>query len=350
MAMKLFAKDKTNDRFAFAKGRRRLSRRPPPPIGSAENFKPVPVVTYHADILKRMCQQERYSAILQSAGRWKEHPEGPSILSFCAEMLEEQMALVPAGIVSMARTLDAEPSGPEEEVEVSPFYLDVCAVTNEQFQRFVDADGYYELEFWPKDIWPHLIELKDVIGAPGPAHWRHGRHDERLAKHPVVGVSWYEAQAYALWIGKRLPTEAEWQMAASWSIKSSADILRRYPWGDTMDNTKCNIWSSRVGSTVPIDAYASGAAPNQVLQLVGNVWEWTDTPLDITNEEGRRIIGEMPMHVVRGGAYDTYFETQATSHFRSGAIALARTHNTGFRCALDLSQLDGDMMKEVEQA
>jgi iron(II)-dependent oxidoreductase len=308
------------------------------------------VDTYHADVLKRMCQQERYSAILQSAGRWMEHPEGPSILSFCEEMLEEHMALVPAGIVSIALTLEAEPSDPEEEIEVSPFYLDISAVTNEQFQRFVDADGYYELEFWPKDIWPHLIELKDVTGCPGPGHWRHGRHDERLARHPVVGVSWYEAQAYALWVGKRLPTEAEWQMAASWSIKSSADILRRYPWGDTMDNTKCNIWSSRVGATVPVDAYTSGAAPNHVLQLVGNVWEWTDTSLDITDEEGRRIIGEMPMHVVRGGAFDTYFETQATSQFRSGAIALARAHNTGFRCALDLSQLDGDVKEGAEQA
>lgn len=238
----------------------------------------------------------------------------------------------------MTQTLGAQPGGAEEDVEVAPFLLDIYCVTNARYQKFVDSGGYDALDFWPEEIWPHLIELKDLTGQPGPRYWREGRHDRKLSEHPVVGVSWYEAQAYALWIGQRLPTEAEWQMAASWHIKSSADLMRRFPWGDSMDNARCNIWSSRFGTTVPVDRYPKGVAPNQVRQLVGNVWEWTDTEYLVTDDDGRPIIGEMPMHVIRGGAFDTYFETQATNYFRTGQLALARVHNTGFRCAMDLSE------------
>jgi iron(II)-dependent oxidoreductase len=127
-------------------------------------------------------------------------------------------------------------------------------------------------------------------------------------------------------------------MAASWHIKSSADIMRRFPWGDAMDNARCNIWGARRGGTAPVDEYPTGSAPNQVRQLVGNVWEWTDTEYAVTDDAGRPIVGEMPMRAIRGGAFDTYFETQATNYFRTGQIALARTYNTGFRCAMDLSE------------
>jgi len=159
----------------------------------------------------------------------------------------------------------------------------------------------------------------------------------RLAEHPVVGISWYEAQAYALWAGQRLPTEPEWQMAASWHINSSTDMMRRFPWGDAMDKVKCNIWCSRITTPVPVDKYPNGAAPNHVLQLMGNVWEWTDSEFSVVDDRGNPIVGEMPMHAIRGGAFDTYFELQATSDFRTGQIALARSHNTGFRCAMNLN-------------
>ena len=250
--------------------------------------------------------------------------------------LERRMALVPAGSVAIPLTLTDQPGAPDEDVDVEPFLLGVHTVTNAEFQKFVDDGGYEKLEYWPEDIWPHLIEFKDLTDCQSPAYWWDGRHDQRLADHPVVGVSWLEAQAYALWIGQRLPTEAEWQVAASWGIKSTVDIHRRFPWGDTTDNTRCNIWSTRLGCTAPVSAFPTGAAPNQVLQLVGNVWEWTTAEYTVTDYEGRPILAEMIMQVVRGGAFDTYFETQATSQFRTGLLALARTHNTGFRCAMDL--------------
>jgi iron(II)-dependent oxidoreductase len=343
MALKLFSRKGSTCQLAAGHGRGTEQTALLP--GSDPGFNPAPCEAADSDPLRRLFQQRRYNILLRDEAKWRAHPGGEAIVEQARLELEQRTALVPAGSVIIAKTLTAQPGMPEEDIAVEPFLLDVHCVTNALFQKFVDAGGYDALEYWPEEIWPHLIELKDLTGQPAPRLWRNGRHDARLADHPVVGVSWYEAQAYALWIGQRLPTEAEWQMAASWHINSSTDIMRRFPWGDAMDNTRCNIWSSRHRNTVPVSEYASGAAPNQVRQLVGNVWEWTDTEYSITDDESRPIVGEMPMHVVRGGAFDTYFETQAANYFRTGQIALARSHHTGFRCAMNLSDacwINGD--------
>src|SRR5206468_4186091 len=160
--------------------------------------------------------------------------------------IDENFALVPEGFVSLPQTIDDNPGCPEIDVETEPFLLARHAVTHAQFQKFVDAGAYEELELWPKDIWPHLIDFKDQTEHVGPRYWKNGRHDRRLAEHPVVGINCYEAAAYAQWAGFRLPTEAEWQMAASWRIRSSAHLLRRYPWGDALDTRRCNIWASGI--------------------------------------------------------------------------------------------------------
>ena len=342
MGLKLFARSRPAAPRTRKKQERHRTRAPAKPSAPVDAppavHHPAPREALDQDPVRRLLQQGRFSVLLRDDQKLRQRQAGAALVEEVKRELERRMALVPAGSVSIAKTLSAQPGGPEEDLDVEPFLLDVCTVTNARFQHFVDDGGYDNLDLWPEEIWPHLIELKDLTGEPGPRYWRHGRHDVRLAEHPVVGVSWYEAQAFALWIGQRLPSEAEWQMAASWHINSSADLMRRFPWGDAMDNTRCNIWSSRKGGTVPVSAYAKGAAPNQVLQLVGNVWEWTDTEHTVTDDEGRPIVGEMPMHVIRGSAFDTYFETQATAHFRTGQIALARTHNTGFRCAMDLAE------------
>jgi len=337
MSLKLFSR--ADDKVRVHKSKRKRGRAAPPALKPAQaEFTPAPAEPTDPDPLKRAFQQGRYSTILRNEEQWPpDAPERSEIIAGAAAQLEQGMALVPAGSVCIYTTLTAQPGAPEQDESVEPFLLDVHAVSNARFQRFVDAGGYDELEFWPEEIWPHLIELKDVTGHPGPRYWRNSRHDASRSDHPVVGVSWYEAQAYALWIGQRLPTEAEWQMAASWHINSSADLMRRFPWGDAMDRNRCNVWCSGKGTTVPVSEYPEGAAPNQVRQLVGNTWEWTDSEYQILDDEQRPIVGEMPMHVIRGGAFDTYFEVQATSHFRTGQIALARTYNTGFRCAMNLA-------------
>ena len=334
MALRLFARKKTSDQV-----RRNGSVPVKPSLGTqGAKYQPAPYESVDADEIKRNFQQGRFAMILRDEQKWGAHTGGGEVIEKAKRELEQRMALVPAGTIAISQTLSAEPGSAEEEIAVEPFLLDAHAVTNARYQSFVDAGGYDALEYWPEEIWPHLIELKDLTGQPGPRLWRQARHDSRLADHPVVGVSWYEAQAYSLWIGQRLPSETEWEMAASWHLNSSTNMMRRFPWGDAMDKNRCNVWSSRHGATVPVSDYPNGAAPNHVLQLVGNVWEWTDTEYAVNDDHGRPIVGEMPMHVVRGGAFDTYFEAQATSHFRTGQIALARTQNTGFRCAMDLSE------------
>lgn len=304
----------------------------------AEDFVPAAAAKSEADPLRALRQQERHAVILREREKWQAHAsDAVKILCECRDRLEKQMALVPAGRASLPQSLTDAPGMPDLEIEVEPFLLDIHAVTNARFQRFVDAGAYEDFALWPKTLWPHLIQMRDQTGTPGPRFWREGRHDQRLANHPVVGISWYEAEAYARWIGQRLPSEAEWQMAATWRIRSETDLLRRFPWGDAMDRSRCNTWASGRCGTAPVDAYPAGAAPNGVLQLVGNVWEWVDGDLTITTDTGIPIIAEMDLKVTRGGAFDTYFESQATGMFRTGHIALTRTHNVGFRCALSLS-------------
>lgn len=304
---------------------------------SDPDFNPARSEFKDSDPLLRMIRQGRAAAILRDLGAWESHADAEEIRRACENELEQRMAFVPAGNITLAATLSAALGSPEQETLVEPFLLDVYAVTNARFQQFVDGGGYDALEYWPEEIWPHLIEFKDITAEPGPRFWKAGRHDDALADHPVVGVSWYETQAYALWIGQRLPSEPEWEMAASWHIRSSTDCIRRFPWGDAMDASRCNVWSSRRGTTVPVSDYANGAAPNQVRQLVGNVWEWTDSEFSLTDDNGGPIVGEMPMRALRGGAFNTYFDAQATSVFRSGQVVLARPDNVGFRCAMDIA-------------
>lgn len=327
MAIGLFGK------LRLGKGRRRGDQVSPIEHKVA-TFQPAPYEKLDDEPLKRMLQQGRLATLLREESSPSGSIDSGTILDAAKAELEDRMALVPAGSSGIPQGLfDA---GDEVEIPVDPYLLDVHTITNGRYQKFVDAGGYDALEYWPEEIWPHLIELKDLTGQPGPRFWRQGRSDERLGNHPVVGISWYEAQAFALWTGQRLPTEAEWQMASSWHINSSTDIMRRFPWGDAMNWEKCNIWTSRRNGAVPVDEYPCGVAPNHVFQLAGNVWEWTDSEYVISDSNGNPVVGEMPMHVVRGGAFDTYFESQATAQFRTGQIALARTHNTGFRCAMDL--------------
>jgi iron(II)-dependent oxidoreductase len=157
----------------------------------------------------------------------------------------------------------------------------------------------------------------------------------------VVGICWYEASAYARWVGKRLPTTAEWEKAASWPADlGGTGPKSRYSWGNGFDPRRANTWSSALKETSPVDAYADGATLNGIYQLVGNVWEWVaDRYPGPFVKEGQRVVFDHPMRDIRGGAFDSYFETQVTCQFRTGHPELDRQPNIGFRCAVSADRL-----------
>ncbi len=304
-------------------------------------YEPAEVETLEEDSLRRQLQLQRYGIVLDHVAHWQNHPDLQNILQAACDAIDAQFAIVPDGFASLPLRIDDSPGCPEADYEVNSFLLSRYTVTNAQYQKFVDVGAYEELDLWPQEIWPHIIDFKDQTGHPGPRFWRESRHNRHLSDHPVVGVCYYEAAAYACWAGYRLPSEPEWQMAASWRIRSSANVLRRYPWGDAFDVRRCNIWAAGLAQTVPTDGFEGGAAPNGVCQLIGNVWEWTSGDFEVAGDQGEMVVGDMLLKSIRGGAFDTYFPSQATSCFRTGLASLARVHNVGFRCACDLPHSTG---------
>jgi iron(II)-dependent oxidoreductase len=251
------------------------------------------------------------------------------------KLLHQQMALIPAGRVTVILT-----DGSHANADVGGFFLDRRAVTNRQFRRFVQAGGYDSLEIWPQEVWPSVSRFSDLQGHPGPRDWSDGEFPAGKGEHPVVGICWYEAIAYARWVGKRLPTAAEWQKAGGWPEQLSGGDCNRYPWGDLFDPARANLWASGIGGTVPVGEFPSGATPNGISQMTGNVWEWLDDPLDaIPCSVGDSFVPWKPMRRIIGGAFNTYFASEASCQFITGQAELDRTDNIGFRCALSLEQL-----------
>ena len=161
----------------------------------------------------------------------------------------KEMMYVPAGEFVMGSN-DDDDEKPPHTVYLDSFYIDRYPVTNAEYKKFVDATHH-----------------------PPPKHWWNGQIPPGKENHPVVYVSWLDAVAYAQWAGKRLPTEAEWEKAASWDdIKKEKRV---YPWGNDFDPRKCNSSESGIGDTTPVGKYSpQGDSFYGVADMAGNVWEW----------------------------------------------------------------------------
>ena len=173
-------------------------------------------------------------------------------------------------------------------VEIAPFKIARAPVTNAQFVEFVEDGGYLRREFWSYQGWV----WRTKSGVQHPIYWRAGKtgwlrqHFDKLVpleQHaPVIHVNWYEAEAYCNWAGRRLPTEAEWEMAASADPANDGKEItgrkRRYPWGDEPPSPyHANLDSSFMGC-VDVGAFPSGDSAFGCRQMIGNVWEWTASP------------------------------------------------------------------------
>ena len=268
------------------------------------------------------------------------------------EALDAWMGIVPQGPVLMRSqrfddVADDDKLRAERRIDVDAFYLDRYCVTNRQFKKFLEAGGYEQLVLWDEAIWPAMLQFIDKSGNPGPRFWEGGTYADGKDDHPVVGVCWYEATAYARWVGKRLPSDPEWVKAAAWPVlaENGKVLQRKFPWGDAMDRSLVNLWGCGPGDTMPVSCHPDGACVGGPFQLIGNVWEWTSTNFGVWEPATSRLETEMPLKSLRGGAFDTYFDAQANSFFQSGDNPLVRRHNIGFRCAVGLCDIyssDGD--------
>jgi iron(II)-dependent oxidoreductase len=278
----------------------------------------------------------------------------PERLQCAVQAFNHAMSLVPEGSV-LVRSGRLENTDSRDEqtgdrlVNVESVYLDRYCVTNQQFQRFVAAGCYEQASLWDLEIRPGVAGFVDRTGRPGPRFWQGGTFPSDQPNHPVVGVSWYEAVAYARWVGKRLPTDAEWIKACGWPVPTSTSRpkQRTYPWGETMDLRFANLWGSGANGIVAVDQFPDGASVGGVFQLIGNVWEWTRSSFGAWDAASRRLDGDLPMKSIRGGAFDTYFDNQATCQFQSGDSSTSRKHNIGFRCALGVCDLAAVVRRQL---
>ena len=176
------------------------------------------------------------------------------------------------------------------EVEVMPFSISRTAVTQGEFVSFVDDNGYRRRELWSAEGW----EWRQSESADHPVYWRCESKGRWIRRHfdqwvaledrlPVIHVNWYEAEAYCRWASRRLPSETEWEMAASCEPsshnRSIANHKRVYPWGEeppTPDRANLD-WLSR--GCIEVDALPSGDSAFGCRQMIGNTWEWTSTNL-----------------------------------------------------------------------
>jgi len=197
-----------------------------------------------------------------------------------------------------------EDESPQQEVILDAYNIDIYPVTNAEYKKFVDATGHKP-----------------------PRNWKNGTYPEGKADHPVVWVTWYDAQAYAEWVGKRLPTEAEWEKAARGTDG------RIYPWGNEFDKNKCNSREAGIKDTVPVGSYPDNASPFGVYDMAGNVWEWTADWYDAYRGslyEFNRF-GEK-YKVLRGGSwYDGADFVRCSA--RNSADPNFSFSTIGFRCA-----------------
>ncbi|MBI3805735.1 MAG: SUMF1/EgtB/PvdO family nonheme iron enzyme [Nitrospirae bacterium] len=211
-----------------------------------------------------------------------------------------------------------EDEHPRQKLSLPGFHIDRQEVTQGEYARFVQAADH-----------------------PPPDDWPGGRFEREKERHPVTHVDWYDANDYCRWAGKRLPTEAEWEKAARGTDG------RRYPWGESFDPSRANLSAGPDANQTarPVGSFPSGKSPYGIDDLIGNVWEWTDSwylPYPGSTLKGKDF--GMKSRVVRGlsflglghypkGAYQRVLEVYARASARAYDPPGEKLDDLGFRCA-----------------
>jgi iron(II)-dependent oxidoreductase len=279
---------------------------------------------------------------LQLAERGVYSPERRSLPDGAAEggMVRIEAGRFPLGEPDAEFAYDNE--RPQHMVHVPAFEIDRTPVTNGAYLAFIEDGGYRRAELWTGEgwAWRQANTIERPLYWTGDGRVRSFDREEPLDPDlPVMHVSWYEADAYARWRGARLPTEAEWEKAASWD--EATGEKRRFPWGDeSPDESPANLDQLGFGPA-PAGAYPDGASPDGVLGMTGDCWEWTAS--DFGGYPGFRawpyreyseVFFGGPYKVLRGGSWATR-PSVARATFRNWDYPQRRQLFAGFRCAVD---------------
>jgi len=226
----------------------------------------------------------------------------------------EKASHIPEGMVLIPKGPFLYGDKKEKVVIDHGFFMDSNPVTNEAFAQFIKAGGYETESYWTEEGW----QWREKENIQQPKYWKDQQWNQ--ADHPVVGVSYHEAEAYAKWAGKRLPTEQEWEKAARGTDG------RKYPWGEEFDARRC---ASSVGNararTAPVGSYPEGQSPYGCQDMAGNVWEWCASWYDADKDS----------RVLRGGACYITFSLYFRCAFRVNCGPRGRDFIVGVRCAQD---------------
>ncbi len=311
----------------------------------------------HDGYVYRMVLQHEYQhneTILQTLQLKRGRPYAPAVRrelpgavyrpdGAAGDMVRFPGGVVPIGTDDRSAAYDNE--RPRHGVEVAPFRIDVHPVTNGEFLAFMAAGGYDARELWSEAGWRWRTE--NAVSAPKYWALREGvwftrsmdREEPVDPSHPVCHVCWYEAEAYARFVGKRLPTEIEWEVAASWDPATGES--RTYPWGEEPPTPSLANLDQLGFGTAPVGAYPLNVSPLGCSGMIGDVWEWTASDFlpwpgftSFPYREYSEVFFGDEYKVLRGGSWATR-PGAIRNTFRNWDYPIRRQIFSGFRCARD---------------
>ncbi|MFP4192898.1 MAG: SUMF1/EgtB/PvdO family nonheme iron enzyme [Candidatus Hydrogenedentota bacterium] len=287
--------------------------------------KQVPVSKVRGDVAPSLVEvlnkalEENKAARWQSADEFREHlmsafhesyrrPKTAAVAAHGTSGSTENMVLLEGGRFLMGN--DRIPSeAPQFEAEIEPYYIDIYPVTVEQYEAFLVAKGH-----------------------PPPKYW--GAEKYSGPQQPVIGVTWEDANAYAAWAGKQLPTEAQWEFAARGREN------RKYPWGNQEPDPMRANYGENLAMPSIVTMHEDGATPDGIFDLAGNVYEWMLNSYLPYAPERRKKMEDTPRRVVRGGSWQSPPDELRCS-FRKGFFPECQLPTTGFRCVIPEGESQG---------
>jgi iron(II)-dependent oxidoreductase len=236
-------------------------------------------------------------------------------LSAISQNIPENMVLIAGNEFSMGKDSPGANYSPAHKVSVDSFYLDKHEVTNAEYKKFCDATNYKLPEFWNVDIF---------------------RCGDKYPDHPIVGINWFDARKYAEWAGKRLPTEAEWELAARGGLAG-----KEFPNGDTLGRVEeqkiTGVWENRIVKVCSFKPNRFG-----LYDMDGNVWEWMEDTHEsnfYANSPTKNPVAALPgfNKSIRSGSWHSGGMCKKV-YYRKGIPANWVDFGVGFRCAKSLKK------------